>query len=156
MTVNATFLGQALAFAILIWFSYRFVWPPLMAAIEERQKKIAEGLAAADKAQQTLAEASSRSDDELRAARVQAQEILAAANKQASQLLEKARADAQAEQARIIANGQAEVERQLAQARDALRHQVAELAVAGAQQLLQREIDAKAHAEVLDRLAAKV
>lgn len=156
MTVNATFIGQALAFAILIWFSYRFVWPPLMGAIEERQKKIAEGLAAAEKAKVALADASSKSEDELKAARAQAQEILAAASRQANQVLEKAKADAQAEQERIVANGEAEVESQLAHARDALRKRVADLAVLGAQQILKREIDAKAHAEVLDSLAERV
>lgn len=156
MTVNATFIGQALAFAILIWFSYRFVWPPLMGAIEERQKKIAEGLAAAEKAKLALADASSKSEDELKAARTQAQEILAAASRQANQVLEKAKADAQAEQDRIVANGEAEVERQLAHARDALRKRVADLAVLGAQQILKREIDAKTHAEVLESLAERV
>ena len=156
MTINATFLGQAMAFAILIWFSYRFVWPPLMAAIEERQKKIADGLAAAEKGKAALAEASSKSDGELKAARVQAQEIIAAANKQATQMLEKAKQDGVAEQKRIVEAGRAEVEQMASQAREALRKQVADLAVSGAEQILKREVDAKAHAEILDRLAARI
>lgn len=149
-------LGQMIVFLLFVMFTMKYVWPPIMKAMQEREAKIADGLAAADKAKLALADASSKSEEELKAARTQAQDILAAASKQANQVLEKAKTDAQAEQERIIANGQSEVERQVAHARDALRKQVADLAVLGAQQILKREIDAKAHAEVLDQLAAKV
>ncbi len=149
-------LGQMIVFMLFVLFTMKFVWPPIIKAMQEREAKIADGLAAADKAKAALADASSKSEEELKAARAQAQDIVTNANRQAAQLVEKAKADAQAEQDRIIANGQAEVERQAAQARDALRQQVAALAVLGAQQILKREIDAKAHADVLEQLAARV
>lgn len=149
-------VGQMIVFLIFVLFTMKYVWPPIMKAMQEREAKIADGLAAADKAKAALADASSKSEEELKAARGQAQDIIANASRQAAQLLEKAKADAQAEQDRIVANGHAEVGRQTAHARDALRQQVAALAVLGAQQILKREIDAKAHAEVLDSLASRV
>ncbi|WP_029888507.1 F0F1 ATP synthase subunit B [Polycyclovorans algicola] len=149
-------LGQMIVFLLFVMFTMKYVWPPIMKAMEEREAKIRDGLAAAEKGKAALAEASSKSDEELKAARVQAQEIIAAANKQATQLVEKAKGDATTEQQRIIASGHAEVEQMAAQARDALRKQVADLAVSGAEQILKREVDAKAHAEILDRLAARI
>lgn len=149
-------LGQMIVFLLFVMFTMKYVWPPIMKAMEEREAKIRDGLAAAEKGKAALAEASSKSDEELKAARVQAQDIIAAANKQATQLVEKAKGDATTEQQRIIASGHAEVEQMAAQARDALRKQVANLAVSGAEQILKREVDAKAHAEILDRLAARI
>ncbi|MAY25144.1 MAG: F0F1 ATP synthase subunit B [Polycyclovorans sp.] len=149
-------LGQMIVFLLFVMFTMKYVWPPIMKAMEEREAKIRDGLAAAEKGKAALAEASSKSDEELKAARTQAQDIIAAANKQATQLVEKAKGDATAEQQRIIASGHAEVEQMAAQARDALRKQVADLAVSGAEQILKREVDAKAHAEILDRLAARI
>lgn len=149
-------LGQMIVFLLFVMFTMKYVWPPIMKAMEEREAKIRDGLAAAEKGKAALAEASSKSDEELKAARTQAQDIIAAANKQATQLVEKAKGDAIAEQQRIIASGHAEVEQMAAQARDALRKQVADLAVSGAEQILKREVDAKAHAEILDRLAARI
>ena len=149
-------LGQMIVFLLFVMFTMKYVWPPIMKAMEEREAKIHDGLAAAEKGKAALAEASSKSDEELKAARTQAQDIIAAANKQATQLVEKAKGDATAEQQRIIASGHAEVEQMAAQARDALRKQVADLAVSGAEQILKREVDAKAHAEILDRLAARI
>ena len=149
-------LGQMIVFLLFVMFTMKYVWPPIMKAMEEREAKIRDGLAAAEKGKAALAEASSKSDEELKAARTQAQDIIAAANKQATQLVEKAKGDATAEQQRIIARGHAEVEQMAAQARDALRKQVADLAVSGAEQILKREVDAKAHAEILDRLAARI
>lgn len=149
-------VGQMIVFFIFVLFTMKYVWPPIMKAMEEREAKIRDGLAAAEKGKAALAEASSKSDEELKAARTQAQDIIAAANKQATQLVEKAKGDATAEQQRIIASGHAEVEQMAAQARDALRKQVADLAVSGAEQILKREVDAKAHAEILDRLAARI
>lgn len=149
-------VGQMIVFAIFVWFTMKFVWPPITKALNERQARIAEGLAAAEKGQKALAEASTRSDDALKAARAQAQEIVAAANKQATQIVEQARGEAEIEKARIVAAGHAEVVRELSQAKDTLRKQVGELAVAGASKILKREINAGAHADLISELAAKV
>lgn len=156
MDINATLLGQALAFGILIWFTLKFVWPPLLGAIEERRKTIADGLAAAEKAEQSLKVASAKSDEELKAARVQATEILAAANKQASQLVEQAKAAAATEAERIRTAAKGEAEREIAAARDGLRKQVGELAVLGAARILKREVNASAHADIVGELAARI
>lgn len=156
MSITFTLVAQALVFAIFIWFTARFVWPPLMQAVEERQKKIADGLAAADKGARALAEASATRDAELKAARAQAQEILAAAGKQATQLVDQAKTTAQTEAQRIKEAAAGEVDREIGKARETLRKQVGELAVAGAAQILKREINAQAHADVLKDLAAKI
>lgn len=156
MNVNATFLGQAIAFAILIWFSWRFVWPPLMNAIEERQKKIADGLAAADRARRELAEADARVADEIRRARAEANAITERAQKQASEIVDKARDDAGAEAARIRAQAEAEIANLSFKAREVLRQQVATLAVKGAERILAREIDAARHRDLLDALAREI
>jgi F-type H+-transporting ATPase subunit b len=161
MDLNATLIVQSIAFFLFVWFTMKFVFPPITKAMKDRQARIAEGLAAADKGSKSLQEASQKGEAELKAARAQAQEIVAAANKQASQLVEKAKADAEEQKARIVAAGHSEaghseVERELAQARDALRKQVGELAVAGASAILKREIDTRAHAAVLSELAAQI
>ena len=156
MDFNLTLLAQSAVFAIFIWFTARFVWPPLMRAVEERQKTIADGLAAAAKGNRSLEDAAVKIAGELKTTRSQAQDILSAANKQAAQLVEQARAQAKSEADRIGAAAKGEVERQVQQAREALRKQVGELAVAGAGRILKREIDAKAHADVLKELAAKI
>lgn len=156
MDINLTLFAQAAVFAIFIWFTARFVWPPLMRAVEDRQKKIAEGLAAAERGERALHDAAAKSDETLKAARSQAQEILAAANKQGAQAVEQARAQAKAEAERIVAAAKAEVERQIQHAREDLRRRVGDLAVLGASRILKREVDAKAHADVLKDLAAKI
>lgn len=156
MNINVTLFAQMLVFLALIWFSAKFIWPPLTKALEARRKQIADGLAAAERGTRALQDASTKSDEALKAARVQAQEIVGAAGKQASQIVEQARQDAESEKARIVAAGRAEVEREVGQAKDALRKQVGDLAVAGATKILKREIDAKAHADVLNKLAAQV
>jgi F-type H+-transporting ATPase subunit b len=156
MNVNATFLGQAIAFAILIWFSWRFVWPPLMNAIEERQKKIADGLAAADRAKRELADADSRVADEIRKARTEATTITERAQKQANEIVDKARGDAGVEAARIKAQAEAEIANLSFKAREVLRQQVAQLAVKGAERILAREIDASRHRDLLDELAKEI
>jgi F-type H+-transporting ATPase subunit b len=156
MTLNATFIGQFIAFAILIWFSYRFVWPPLVLAIEERQKKIADGLAAADRARKELADADARVADEIRKARVEASAIADRAQKQAVEIIEKAKQDAIAEAARQRAAAEAEIENLSFKAREILRQQVAELAVKGAEKILAREIDAARHRDLLDALAKEI
>lgn len=156
MDINFTLFAQAAVFALFIWFTASFVWPPLMRAVESRQKTIAEGLAAAEKGQRSLQDASARRDDVLKEARTQAQEILANANKQASLTIEQARGTASSEAERIVAAARDEVTREVARARETLRQQVGDLAVAGAERILRREIDAKAHADVLKDLAARV
>lgn len=156
MSINVTLIAQMLAFGFMIWFTMKFIWPPLLKAMDERDRKIADGLAAAERGEKALKEAAAERERVLREARAQANEILAGANRQASQIVEQAREQAKAEGERIVLAARAEVEREIAQARDALRAQVGALAVAGAAQILRREIDPKAHAELLRELAAKL
>jgi F-type H+-transporting ATPase subunit b len=156
MDITFTLIAQAIVFALFIWFTAKFVWPPLMRAVEDRQKKIAEGLAAAEKGNRSLAEASAKTEEQLKAARAQAQDILSAANKQAGALVEQAKGTAQSEAERIKAAARDEVDREINRARETLRKQVGELAVAGAAQILKREINAGTHADVLKELAAKI
>jgi F-type H+-transporting ATPase subunit b len=156
MDLNATLIVQSVTFLVFVFLMWRFVWPYIIGAMQTRQAKIAEGLSAAERGEKALKDAANKSEGELKAARAQAQEIIGAANKQSARLLEKAKADAEAEKARILAAGRSEAEREIAQAKEALRKQVGELAVAGATKILKREIDAKAHADVLSELAANV
>ena len=151
-----TFLGQMISFAILIWFTSRFIWPPLMRAIEERQQKIAEGLAAADNAQKNLAQAQDKVNEELKAARIKANEIIDQAHQRANQIVEAARHDAIAEGQRQKSAAEAEIAANATRAREDLRRQVSALAVTGAEKLLKREIDASAHKALLDDLAAQL
>ena len=156
MNINVTLFAQMLVFLLLIWGSAKYIWPPVTKALDERRKKIADGLAAAEKGSRSLQDASVKSEEALKAARLQAQEIIGAANKQAAQLVEQAKQDAESEKARIVASGHSEVEREVGQAKDVLRKQVGELAISGASKILKREIDTKAHADVLNELAAQV
>ncbi|KAA2283269.1 F0F1 ATP synthase subunit B [Arenimonas fontis] len=156
MDINATLIGQALAFAILIWFSYKFVWPPLMSAIEERQQKIAEGLAAADRSKKDLAQAEEKVAEALREARAKANEIIEQAHARANQIIDQAKAEAIAEAARQKALAEAEIAAAANRAKEELRRQVSALAVAGAEKLIRREIDGAAHKALLDELAAEI
>jgi len=156
MDINATLIGEAIAFAILIWFCVSFVWPPLLGAIEERQKKIADGLAAADRAKAELKDADARVADEIKKARAQAAEIVEKANQQANQIVDKAKTDALLEAARVKATAQAEIDGMVGKAREALRNQVSTLAVQGASKILQREINPDAHKALLDQLVAEI
>ena len=156
MNINLTLFAQALAFAGLIWLIATFVWPPLLKAIEERQQKIAEGLAAADNATRNLAQADAKVAEELKAARAKANEIIEQAHQRANQLIDAAKADAVAEGQRQRAMAEAEIEAAATRAREDLRKQVSALAVSGAEKLLKREIDANAHKALLDELAAEI
>jgi len=156
MDINATLIGEAIAFAILIWFCVSFVWPPLLVAIEERQKKIADGLAAADRAKAELKDADARVADEIKKARAQAAEIVEKANQQANQIVDKAKADALLEAARVKATAQTEIDGMVGKAREALRNQVSTLAVQGASKILRREINPDAHKALLDQLVAEI
>ena len=151
-----TLLGQMITFAILIWFTVKFIWPPLMGAIEERQQKIAEGLAAADNAQKNLAQAQDKVNDELKAARSKANEIIDQAHQRANQLIDAAKVDAVAEGSRQKALAEAEIVAATNRAKEDLRKQVSVLAVSGAEKLLKREIDANAHKALIDDLAAQL
>jgi F-type H+-transporting ATPase subunit b len=152
MEINATLFGQAITFGILIWFTMKFIWPYLLRAIEERQKTIADGLAAAEQGKRSLEIATRHADETVRQGRDRATEIVAQAEKRAAQMIDEARTQAQEEGDREKAAAQAEIERQVLRAREALREQVAALAVAGAERILHREVDAKAHADLLEQL----
>ena len=156
MNINLTLLAQAVTFAAFIWFTARFVWPPLLAAIEERQQKIADGLAAADKGAKSLEEAQVRIQAMVEEARGQARGILDQAQARANGIVEEARASADQERERIIASARADVDQQINKARDELRGQVAAIAVAGAEKILAREIDSRTHQELLAKLAAQI
>ena len=156
MNLNLTLIAQALAFASLIWLIATFVWPPLLKAIEERQQKIAEGLAPADNATRNLAQADAKVAEELKAARAKANEIIEQAHQRANQLIDAAKADAVAEGQRQRAMAEAEIEAAANRAKEDLRKHVSQLAVSGAEKLLKREIDASAHKALIDDLAAQL
>lgn len=156
MDINATFIGQALAFAILIWFSYKFVWPPLTNAIDERQKRIAEGLAAAERSRKELAQAEDKVNALLKEARAKANEIIEQAHQRGNQIIDQAKTEAVAEAARQRAAAEAEIEASANRAREQLRAEFAAVAVAATERLLKREIDPAAHAALLDEFAAEL
>lgn len=156
MQINATLIGQMIAFLLLIGLTWKFIWPVLLNAIDERQKKIADGLAAADRGQQGLEDAKSQALVIIREAHGKAAQVVDQANRRAGELVEEARGTASAEGERLIASARNEVVTETARARGELRAEVAKLAVAGAAQLLKREVDAKAHAALLDELAERI
>ena len=156
MLPNLTLVIQGLAFFAVAWLVMKFIWPPIMAAIEERQQKIAEGLAAADNAQKNLAQAEEKANEELKAARAKANEIIDQAHQRANQIVDQAKQDAVAEAGRQKALAEAEIDAASNRAREELRKQVSSLAVSGAEKLLKREIDANAHKALLDELAAEI
>ena len=156
MDIGMTLLGQALSFAILIWFTVKFIWPPLMAAIEERQQKIAEGLAAADRSKKAEAQAEETVNELLREARVKAAEIITQAEARRAQIIDHAKEEAIEEANRQKAAAAAEIVSSGNRAREDLRKQVSALAVAGAEKLILREIDGNAHKALLDELAAQI
>lgn len=149
MNINATLFVQALSFAALIWFTVRFVWPMITDAMDERNKRIADGLAAAEAGQQSLERSARQADEAIAQARGRATEIVVQAEKRVSQMIEEAKASAKIEGDRLVAGAKAEIEQETARAREMLRSQVAILAVAGAEQILKREVDAKAHADLI-------
>jgi len=156
MNINATLFAQAIVFAILVWFTMKFVWPPIANALDERAKKISDGLAAADKARSELSAANKRVEEELSKSRNESAARLADAERRAQALIEEAKARAAEEGAKIIAAAKAEADQQAIAAREALREQVAVLAVKGAEQILKREVNAGVHAELLNRLKTEL
>jgi F-type H+-transporting ATPase subunit b len=152
MNFNLTLITQALVFAAFIWFTVKFVWPPLLRAIETRQKTIADGLAAAEQGRRALEVSTKQADESISQARSRAAEVITQAEKRAAQMIEEARNAAKEEGNREKAAAKAEIEQQVTRAREQLRDQVASLAVAGAEKILRREVDAKAHGELLDSI----
>lgn len=156
MSINATLFAQLVVFAILVWFTMRFVWPPITKAIDERTQKIADGLSAAERARLELSNANRRVEEQLSAARDDAAKRLADAERLAQSMIEQAKARAAEEGVKIVAAARAEAQQEVVKAREALRGQVADLAVRGAEQILRREVDAKAHADLLARLQTEL
>jgi F-type H+-transporting ATPase subunit b len=152
MNFNLTLITQALVFAAFIWFTVRFVWPPLLRAIETRQKTIADGLAAAEQGRKALEVSTKQADESISQARSRAAEVITQAERRAAQMIEEARNAAKEEGNREKAAAKAEIEQQVTRAREQLRDQVASLAVAGAEKILRREVDAKAHGDLLESI----
>ena len=156
MNINLTLIVQMVVFALLVFAVMKWVWPPILNAMEERSRKIAEGLAAADKGEQELAEARSKADAIVREVRERAKEIIDHAQHRATEMMEEAKGAASAEAARLVAAAQQQIQLDTARARESLRREVAGIAVRAASKLLAREIDARKHADLLDQLAAQI
>jgi F-type H+-transporting ATPase subunit b len=154
--INMTIIGQTIAMIVFVWFCMRFVWPPLVMALDERRKQIADGLAAAEDGQKKLEEAQARFEETVRESREKAAEIIQQAEKRAREIVDEARQDAVAEGDRLIAQAKAEISQEASRAKDALRGQVAAIAISGAKQLLEREIDPATHKQLLDKLASEL
>jgi len=156
MNINATLIGQAISFIFFVWFCMKFVWPPIMAALEERKKKIADGLAAAERGKHEQELAEQRAKEVIGEAKQEASNIIAQAQKRASEIVEEAKDTARAEGDRIIASANAEIEQEVNRAKEHLRGQVVSIAVAGAGKVLNREIDDKAHDDLLKDLVSQI
>lgn len=156
MNINATLIGQLIAFAVFVLFCMKYVWPPLMAAIEARQKTIADGLAASERGAKDLELAQAKATEQLKEAKQQAAEIIEQAKKRANQLIDEETQRGHAEREKIISQGYAEIEAERNRAKEDLRKQVAALAVVGAERILQREIDAAAQDDIVEKLVAEL
>lgn len=156
MNINATLIGELIAFLVFVLFCMKYVWPPIIGAIEARQQKIADGLAASDRAEQDLRLAQEKAKQQLVDAKAQASAVIDQAKKREAQIIEDAAVKAQAERDKILAQAKAEVEAERIRAKEELRKQVAALAVAGAERILQRSIDEAAHSDILDKLVAEL
>ncbi len=156
MNINLTLIGQTISFFFFVWFCMKYVWPPLIRAMEERKEKIADGLAAAERGKHEQQLAEERAKEDLKAAKQQASEILAKAERRAGEIIDEAKASAQEEGARIRTAAQAEIEQEVNRAKETLRKEVSGLAIAGAEKILGREINAEAHKEVLDELVSQI
>lgn len=156
MNINLTLIGQAISFAIFVWFCVKYVWPPIIKALEERETRIADGLAAAEKGQRDLENAGQRVEEILQEGRDKAQEFVNQSQKRADEIVDQAKQTASEEGERILAAARGQIEQERNEARESLRREVAALALAGAEQVLMREVDANAHREVLDKLTAEI
>jgi F-type H+-transporting ATPase subunit b len=152
MNLNLTLIAQAVSFTVFIWFTVKFVWPHMLRAIEARQKTIADGLAAAEQGKKTLESSTRQADEEIKRARERAAEIISQAEKRTAQMIEEAKNAAREEGNREKAAAKAEIAQEVTRAREQLRDRVASLAVAGAEKILRREVDAKAHGDLLDSI----
>lgn len=156
MNINATLIGQSIAFFLFVWFCMKYVWPPLINALNERRKTIADGLAAAERGQHEQELAQKRAAEVLQEAKQQASEIINRAEKRANEIVEEAKTDAKQEGERILNAAQAEIEQEVHRARETLRGQVVSIAIAGAEKVLEKEIDESAHGELLNKLVAEI
>ncbi|MGN6028638.1 F0F1 ATP synthase subunit B [Proteus mirabilis] len=156
MNLNATILGQAIAFVLFVLFCMKYVWPPIMAAIEKRQKEIADGLSSAERAKKDLDLAKADAGEQLAKAKAEAQAIIESANKQCTQMIEEAKAEAEQERSKIVAQAQSELEAERKRAREELRKQVAMLAIAGAEKIIERSVDEAANSDIVDKLVAEL
>ena len=156
MNFNATLIGQSITFLVFVWFCMKYVWPPLMAALEERKTKIADGLAAAERGQKDLQLARSKVTDNLKDAKRQAQEIITQAQKRASEIVDEAKGDAREEADRIKTAASSDIDQQINSARESLRKEVSAIALVGVEKILNREVDAAAHNQVLEDLMAQI
>jgi F-type H+-transporting ATPase subunit b len=156
MNFNATLIGQSITFLVFVWFCMKYVWPPLMTALEERKAKIADGLAAAERGQKDLELAQSKVSNNLKEAKVQAQEIINQAHKRANEMVDEAKDAARAEAEKIKAAASSDIDQQINSAREKLRKEVSLIALAGTEQILQREVNSETHAKVLDELMAQI
>jgi F-type H+-transporting ATPase subunit b len=153
---NLTLIAQMIAFAIFIWLTMRYIWPPIVQAMEERQKRIADGLSAADRAKRDLALAQEKASDDLKEAKAQAAVILDQANRRANQIVEEAKARARSEGDRLVANAQSEIDLEINRAREQLRATLSALVLEGAGKVLEKEVDGKAHEQLLKQLATEL
>ncbi|WP_111979005.1 F0F1 ATP synthase subunit B [Algibacillus agarilyticus] len=156
MNINATLLGELIAFVFFVWFTMKYVWPPLNGAIEDRQKKIADGLEASERAAKDLELAQAKASEQLKEAKAQAATIIEQAKKRENQIIDEAAQKARVEAEKILAQGQSEIEAERNRAKEDLRKQVAVLAISGAEKILERSIDATAHADILDKLVEEL
>ncbi|NLS53578.1 F0F1 ATP synthase subunit B [Hafnia alvei] len=156
MNLNATILGQAIAFILFVWFCMKFVWPPIMDAIEKRQKEIADGLSSAERAKKDLDLAQANATDQLKKAKADAQVIIEQANKRKAQIIDEAKVEAEQERNKIVAQAQAEIDAERKRAREELRKQVATLAIAGAEKIIERSVDEAANSDIVDKLVAEL
>jgi F-type H+-transporting ATPase subunit b len=152
VSINATLIGQMITFALLVWFTMKYVWPPIMQALEERKKKIADGLAASERGKHDMELAEKRARTLIKEAKDQAAEIVSLAQRRANELVDESKHTAKEEGDRLISVAKSEIDRELQQAREALRHQVAGLAISAAEQILQREVDQDKHREIIGNL----
>lgn len=156
MNFNATLIGQSITFLVFVWVCMKYIWPPIMTALEERNAKISDGLAAAEQGQKDLENAQSKVSDSLKDAKQQAQEIINQAQKRANEIVDESKDIAREEAEKIKIAASSDIDQQINSAREQLRKEVSGIALAGAEQILKREIDAKTHAAVLDELVAQI
>ncbi|MDH2899010.1 F0F1 ATP synthase subunit B [Rahnella variigena] len=156
MNLNATILGQAIAFVLFVWFCMKYVWPPIMAAIEKRQKEISEGLSSAERAKKELDLAQADATDQLKKAKAEAQVIIDQANKRKAQIVDEAKAEAEQERNKIVTQAKAEIDAERQRAREELRKQVGILAIAGAEKIIERSVYEAANSDIVDKLVAEL